>query len=36
MNHLGQESEIRYSLIKDGEEVTLIMYPEDDNGNSSE
>ena len=36
VNHLGQESEIRYSLIKDGEEVTLIMYPEDDTGNSSE
>ena len=36
MNYLGQESEIRYSSIKDGEEVNLIRYPEEDIGNSSE
>ena len=36
LNHLGQEAEIRYSFMKDGDEVNLISYPEDDLGNSSE
>ena len=36
MNYLGQDFEIRYSSIKDGEEVNLIRYPEEDIGNSSE